>query len=152
MFNNKTIVFVASQTPLIYDPMSTIVFGYSSCTGLSIFLVDALRSIGIAARLAGTPAWNDNVNNGNHNWLEVYTDNDWQFIESQPAGGASGTFNNPCSMWFCNPEHMANGTTFFAAAFEQSRKIRYPMAWDISNVAIPGIDRTDYYQDVCNRC
>lgn len=27
--------------------------GYASCTGLSIFLVDALRSVGIPARVAG---------------------------------------------------------------------------------------------------
>ena len=27
------VVFKSSQTPLIYDPMSTIVFGYASCTG-----------------------------------------------------------------------------------------------------------------------
>ena len=151
---NKPIVFISSQTPLIYDPMSTIVFGYSSCTGLSIFLVDALRSVGIAARLVGTPAWNNDINNGNHNWIEVYTgiDDGWQFIESVPAGGTSETFNNPCSMWFCNSNHMINGTKFYAAAFDQSRKVRYPMAWDLSNLAIPGIDRTDYYQDVCNKC
>ena len=28
------VVFKSSQTPLIYDPMSTIVFGYASCTGI----------------------------------------------------------------------------------------------------------------------
>ena len=54
----KTIVFKSSQTPLIYDPMSTLAFGYASCTGVSIFFVDALRSVGIPARIAGTPAWN----------------------------------------------------------------------------------------------
>ena len=27
------VVFKSSQTPLIYDPMSTIVFGFASCTG-----------------------------------------------------------------------------------------------------------------------
>ena len=132
--------------------MSTITFGYSSCTGLSIFLVDALRSIGIASRLVGTPAWNNDLNNGNHNWIEVYTGKEWQFIESLPAGGNNEKFNEPCSMWFCNPQHMMNGTTFYAAAFDQSRSIRYPMAWDLQNIAIPGIERTDYYQDVCNKC
>jgi len=150
--NNKTIVFKSSQTPLIYDPMSTIVFGYSSCTGLSIFLIDTLRSIGIPSRLVGTPAWNDNINNGNHNWLEVFFENQWHFIETLPAGGHNEDFNDPCSMWFCNAEHMINGTKFFAAAFDQDREMRYPLAWDLDNLSIPGINRTDYYQDVCNKC
>jgi transglutaminase-like putative cysteine protease len=99
----KTIVFNSSQTPLIYDPMSTLAFGYASCTGVSIFYVDALRSIGIPARIAGTPAWNSDYTNGNHNWLEVWTGETegWQFIEAAPAGGGE-TFINPCDKWFCN--------------------------------------------------
>ena len=48
----NTVVFKSSQTPLIFDPMSIIVFGYASCTGVSIFLVDALRSLGVAARMS----------------------------------------------------------------------------------------------------
>jgi hypothetical protein len=51
-------VFKSQQTPLIFDPMSTIAYSFASCTGVSIFLIDALRSVGIAARIAGTPAWN----------------------------------------------------------------------------------------------
>ena len=27
------VTFKSSQTPLIFDPMSTLVFGYASCTG-----------------------------------------------------------------------------------------------------------------------
>ena len=61
-------------------------------------------------------------------------------------------FNNPCSMWFCNAEHMINGTKFFAAAFDQVREMRFPLAWDLDNLAIPGVNRTDFYQDVCNKC
>ncbi len=67
----KNIVFKSSQTPLIYDPMSTLAFGYASCTGVSIFYVDALRSVGIPARIAGTPAWNGDAANGNHNWVRA---------------------------------------------------------------------------------
>ena len=68
------VTFKSSQTPLIYDPMSTIVFGYASCTGVSILFADALRAAGVPARLAGTPAWNGNPHNGNHNWIEVKID------------------------------------------------------------------------------
>ncbi|KAF4675519.1 hypothetical protein FOL47_007657 [Perkinsus chesapeaki] len=54
----------------------------SSCTGLSIFLVSALRSVGVPARIAGTPHWNRGPAQcphgdmddacGNHNWVEAY--------------------------------------------------------------------------------
>jgi hypothetical protein len=62
-------------------------------TGLRIFLIDALRSVGIPARLVGTPAWNNDPRNGNHNWVEVWVDSisEWQFIQAEPAGG--GTFS-----------------------------------------------------------
>lgn len=53
----RSIVFKGGQTPLIYDPMSVMIFGYASCTEVSIIYIDALRSVGIPARLAGTPAW-----------------------------------------------------------------------------------------------
>jgi hypothetical protein len=32
----KGIHFKSEQTPKIYDPMSTIVYGYASCTGLLV--------------------------------------------------------------------------------------------------------------------
>lgn len=147
------IVFKSSQTPLIYDPMSVVAFGYGSCTGVSIVLIDALRSAGIPARLAGTPAWNGVKENGNHNWVEVFSDvtHQWEFIEAQPAG-AGESLSDPCDKWFCTPSNFANGTEVYAARWVQSDRIRYPMAWDMQNEAIPGIDRTEYYQEVCNKC
>ncbi len=39
----------------------------ASCTGLSIILVDAFRSVGIPARFAGTAAWHDD--RGNHSCM-----------------------------------------------------------------------------------
>jgi hypothetical protein len=103
--NGNAIKFKSEQTPLIFDPMSTIVYGYASCTGISIMYIDALRSVGIPARLVGTPAWNGNVSHGNHNWVEVWTnvdaDSPWGFVEGRPAGGGE-TLTNPCDKWFCD--------------------------------------------------
>jgi hypothetical protein len=154
----KNITFKSSQTPLIYDPMSTLAFGYASCTGVSIFLIDALRSIGIPSRIAGTPAWNRVPENGNHNWLEVWSPGGagWQFLEAAPAG-AGETLDNPCDKWFCTPSSFANGTQVFAARFAQhdddaAADTRYPMAWDPSNTQIPGEDRTLAYQKMCQAC
>ncbi len=61
------------------SPFETIQAGLASCTGLSILLVDACRSVGIPARLTGVPMWYDD--SGNHSWVEVW-DNGWHFIES----------------------------------------------------------------------
>ena len=88
---------IPPQTPLIYDPMSVILFGYGSCTGISITYADALRTLGIPARLVGTPAWHGRQADGNHNWVEVWLgpQRGWCFIEGAPAGGGE-TFANPC--------------------------------------------------------
>ena len=148
------VVFRSSQTPLIYDPMSTIVYGYASCTGVSILLADALRAAGVPVRLAGTPAWNGEISHGNHNWIEVYDHRSlqWHFIEATPAGGGE-SLADPCDKWFCNPDKMTGGTQFFAARwkFEEERTV-YPMAWDRGNTEVPGVNRTSYYQTVCNSC
>eukprot|EP01043_Picozoa_sp_COSAG02_P027168 COSAG02_NODE_1589_length_11792_cov_203.500898_3_plen_311_part_00 len=85
--NGAKITFHGEMTPRVYDPMSTLLFGacncdahqpslllpvehrlccrdtynpgYASCTGVSILYVDALRAIGVPARVTGTPAWCD---------------------------------------------------------------------------------------------
>ncbi|KDO22824.1 hypothetical protein SPRG_11583 [Saprolegnia parasitica CBS 223.65] len=143
------ITFQSQQTPLIYDVMSTIVFGHASCTGVSIVLVSALRSAGIASRLVGTPAWNGS--HGNHNWVEVWSPDDgWQFLEASPAG--SGSLANPCDKWFCTKSYMTPATRVLAAKFSQRTLERFVMAWDPDNVAIPGVDRSAYYHRVCSVC
>ena len=58
--------------------------GMASCTGLSILLVDALRSVGIPARFAGTASWHDD--RGNHSWTEVRLDDGWHFTEFYQLG------------------------------------------------------------------
>ncbi len=54
----------------------------ATCTGLSILLTDAFRSVGIPSRLAGTAMWTNF--RGNHTWSEVWVDEKWQFIEYYP--------------------------------------------------------------------
>ena len=150
----NNITFKSSQTPLIYDPMSTIVFGYASCTGVSILFADALRAAGVPARISGTPAWNRVQENGNHNWVEVYDHQtqDRYFIEAAPAGGGE-SLTNPCDKWFCSPERMENGTQVYSTRWKfDTTGTVYPLAWDIGNKEVPGVDRTDYYQKVCNKC
>ncbi len=50
-----------------------------SCTGQTILMVCAFRSVGIPARAVGIPTWNHV--RGNHTWPEVWLDGQWQMIE-----------------------------------------------------------------------
>ncbi|MDD7887370.1 transglutaminase-like domain-containing protein [Flavivirga sp. 57AJ16] len=66
------------------SPKEAMAENMATCTGLSIILTDAFRSVGIPSRLAGTPMWTNMK--GNHTWSEVYIDNEWKFIEYYPEG------------------------------------------------------------------
>lgn len=50
-----------------------------SCTGQSVLLVCALRSVGIPARMVGVLTWNHI--RGNHSWVEAWFEGDWHMIE-----------------------------------------------------------------------
>ena len=74
------------------SPKESIDQGLASCTGLSIILSDACRSVAIPTRLAGTPLWSNN--SGNHTWLEIW-DGGWHFTgacEPDPSGLDRGWF------------------------------------------------------------
>jgi len=156
---SKPVYFKSQQTPLIYDPMSAISFGFASCTGLSILYVDALRAIGVPARLVGTPAWHGKFEDGNHNWVEIWLgeggglqDEPWTIMESSPAGPGEQLLK-PCDKWFCNPSHFDGATKTYAAKFDRSGDFMvYPMAWDMANKNIPGVNRTTFYNTVCGQC
>ena len=70
----------------------TIAQGMATCTGLSIMLVDALRAVGVPARVAGIPSWPGR--GGNHTWVEVW-DNGWHFV-----GAAEPDANGLNHAWF----------------------------------------------------
>lgn len=50
-----------------------------SCSGQTILMVCAYRSLGIPARACGIPTWNHI--RGNHSWPEVYFEGEWHMIE-----------------------------------------------------------------------
>jgi Transglutaminase-like superfamily len=168
---DKTIHFVSGQTPLIFDPMSVIAFRYASCTGLAIFFVNALRTVGIAARVVGTPAWNGDRDKGNHNWVEIYdpttmassavnNQDHWRFLEPSANQTKVDDLNTQaCSKWFCEPGRFppksggANTTKVYAARLVFSTRESYcPMAWEWDCHDVPGEDRSEFYQRVCSQC
>jgi len=108
----------ADQSP--YESMRQNV---ASCTGLSILLTAAFRSVGIPSRIAGTPNWYDK--RGNHNWCEVWADGKWYFTEYYPDA-----LNRS---WFLSSAGMADSNSREHAIFATSFKptgITFPLVWD----------------------
>src|SRR2546430_17325083 len=98
------------------SPRESIASGKASCTGLSILLSDACRSVGVPARLVGTPLWANKP--GNHTWVEIW-DGDWHFTgacEADPKGLDRGWFTgNASQAKKDDPRH-----AIYAASFKKS--------------------------------
>jgi len=64
----------------------------ASCTGLSILLIDACRSVGIPARFVGC-LWAHKP--GNHSWVEVWQEGVWYHLGAFDGAGLNNAwFNN----------------------------------------------------------
>lgn len=63
----------------VMNPLEALAEKKVSCTGQSILLVCALRSVGIPARAVGVWTWNHVP--GNHTWCEAWFDGSWHMIE-----------------------------------------------------------------------
>lgn len=104
----------------------TIAQGMATCTGLSIMLVDALRSVGVPARLAGIAAWPGR--GGNHTWVEVWDRGDWHFIgaaEPDPKGLDHAWFAEDASKAIeSQTEH-----AIFATSFKPTGEY-FPLVWN----------------------
>lgn len=84
-FGSPSITFKANQTPAILSPLSDVLEKrYGSCTAMSIFLADGLRSVGVPARVVGIAQWN-RPEGGNHNWVEAWYNGKWNFIDAVPG-------------------------------------------------------------------
>ena len=105
-------------------PLETMRSGVATCTGLSILLVDACRSVGIPARIVGTPMWSNN--SGNHTWVEIW-DGDWHFTgaaEPDPKGLDRGWFVGNASQAVKNDRAHA----IYASSFKKT-DVAFPLGW-----------------------
>ncbi|GAA3626071.1 transglutaminase-like domain-containing protein [Flavivirga jejuensis] len=80
--NEVNVSYNVKRSIVDSSPKEAMAENMATCTGLSIILTDAFRSVGIPSRLAGTPMWTNMK--GNHTWSEVFIDNEWKFIEYYP--------------------------------------------------------------------
>lgn len=113
----------------------------ASCTGLSILLVDACRSVGIPARVAGIANWTDR--NGNHTWVEIHDGERWRF-----TGAAEYDANGLDRGWFTGPASSAIEGHDLHAIWASSWRTtghRFPLAWNMADRSVPGVDVTRRY-------
>lgn len=123
------------------SPYESIEQGMASCSGLSVLLTDAFRSVGIPSRIAGTPNWHDN--RGNHNWNEVWIDGQWYFTEYYPSGLNKSWFLPDAGKADANdPEH-----AIFATSWKPADQ-HFPLVWDSTITYVPGVNVTERYVEL----
>src|SRR5579871_4536812 len=122
------------------SPKETIAQGRASCTGLSILLADACRSVAIPARLVGTPRWVDQ--SGNHTWVEIW-DQGWHFTgacEQDKEGLDRGWFTGKAGQAKKDvPEH-----AIYAASFQKTA-VPFPLVWAPGKQEVSAENVTDRY-------
>lgn len=120
------------------SPYESMRQGMASCSGLSILLVDAFRSVGIPARVAGTPNWHDN--RGNHNWCEVWINGQWYFTEYYPnALNKAWFFADAGKADKADPQH-----AIYASSYKPADTY-FPLVWDESIRYVNAENVTDRY-------
>lgn len=121
-------------------PLETMQSGLATCTGLSILLVDACRSVGVPARIVGTPNWSND--SGNHTWVEIW-DGAWHFMgaaEPDPNGLDHGWFvGNAALAVKASPEHAIYATSF------QQTGLKFPMPWAPTSDSVSAVNITERY-------
>ena len=127
-------------------PSESMEQGLASCTGLSILLVDACRSVGVPARLAGIPSWPNKQ--GNHTWVEIWDDG-WHFTgAAEPSGQGlnHGWFQGDASL--AKKDSRLNA--IYAVSFKKTDTV-FPMVWSRDpNNPVYGVNVTDRYTKKSN--
>ena len=107
------------------SPSESIEQGLASCTGLSILLVDACRSVGVPARIAGIAKWPNK--RGNHTWVEIWSEGKWHF-----TGAAEYNPQGLNRTWFQADAALAKEDSrlnaVYAVSFKKT-KTRFPLVW-----------------------
>ena len=115
----------------------------ATCIGLSVLLVAACRSVGIPARVAGTPAWTSGRGNGGtHEWVEVW-DGRWRFLgadEARSEGLDHAWFNEEASLALKDkPMH-----AIYAVSFRRTG-VQFPLVWARPEDWVDAVNVTDRY-------
>jgi predicted esterase len=140
IFQSLKVKYSTQRKKANQSPKESIDSGLASCSGLSVLLSDACRSVCVPARLAGTPNWYNN--RGNHTWVEVW-DGRWFF-----TGAAEFDANGLDRGWFVgdaskatkdDPEH-----AIYASSFRKTN-VHFPLVWDRKSREVSAENVTDRY-------
>ncbi|GEC73239.1 Transglutaminase-like superfamily protein [Flavobacterium flevense] len=113
----------------------------ATCTGLSFLLVDAFRSVGIPARMAGTPMWTNMK--GNHSWVEVWVDGEWYFTEYYPEDLNKSWFIADAGRAdISNPRHWIYASSY------KPKETYFQLEWDTLSKAVHAENVTKRYIEV----
>jgi len=123
------------------SPSESIASGLASCTGLSILLVDACRTVGVPARFVGTPLWKNR--SGNHSWVEIWDGKGWRF-----TGAAEQSTDQLDTAWFVGQARTALAGDrqhgIFAVTWQDSPFL-FPMSFTGTPSPSRGVDVTERY-------
>ena len=142
MFDMVGVHYSTKRPKADQSPYESIEAGMASCSGLSILLIDACRSIGVPARFVGTPLWYNE--SGNHSWVEFW-DEGWHY-----TGGAEPTGDKVDVSWFDgsaakaskgHPQH-----AIFAVTWNTSDK-HFPLVWLPEEQTYGAVDVTERYAE-----
>lgn len=124
------------------SPFHSMSIGMASCTGISILLIDACRSVGVPARLVGC---NWTTQAGNHSWVEVWSKGAWHVL-------ASGEKEREDSVWFLSYAAKADKSRpdkrIYASRWSDSPEgTLFWRTWELPSAVsdVPADDVTDDY-------
>lgn len=86
LFDLVNVHYSTKRRRALQAPGESIAQGRATCTGLSILLADACRSVGVPARIVSVK-WPHKA--GNHTWVEIWDGQRWRFCgadEPDPKG------------------------------------------------------------------
>ncbi|MDX2035323.1 MAG: transglutaminase domain-containing protein [Isosphaeraceae bacterium] len=140
LFQDHHVVYNTRRLRTDQCSKESIAQGMATCTGLSIMLVEACRSVGIPARLAGIPSWPGR--GGNHTWVEIWDSGRWHFV-----GAAEPDEKGLDHAWFAAEVRGAvrdvPRNAVWAATYRRTG-LRFPMVWSPRG-DVPGENVTDRY-------
>lgn len=141
LFKKVKVKYSTKRKKANQSPGESMESGLASCTGLSILLADACRSVHVPARLAGIPQWSNK--RGNHTWVEVWDDGDgdWHF-----TGAAEYNAKGLDRAWFKRDASLADKSkrmnSIYAMSFARTDTV-FPLLW--SRERVYAINVTDRY-------
>jgi predicted esterase len=141
LFTTLNVKYSTERARADQSPSESIDQGKASCTGLSILLVNACRSVGVPARLVGIPEWANKP--GNHTWVEVWSDDAWHFV-----GAAEPDARGLNHAWFVHDASLARADdprhSIYATQWAPTG-LTFPMVWAEGADPVPAVNVTTRY-------